>query len=182
MKKILLMIMTFSLMMNFTLLNKVNAKVNEETQIVKLCEVDLTSTKKQVYEVELPNGTTGTVTIEDIPVASTNATHYTLSGKFNKRFTFTESSPLMTISAIYSGNVTFKSVKLNKPKSGRMSGAINYESGEYSVGTYKGSIKEAIFTAKYSFPVVGTSHYMQLILRVAPKKANNATLYTNGVF
>lgn len=123
--------------------------------------------------------------MEDIPVINTMADHLTLQGSFNKRLTFTESSPLMTISAIFSGKVTSSSLTLNKPSSGQMSGLIDYESGTYLTRNYSGDnkTKEAVFTAKYSIPVVGTTHYMDLILRVSPSgSSNNAVLYTNGVF
>lgn len=145
----------------------------------------MSSTDTQNFSVELPNGKTGYITVEDIPIASTRADHLTLKNSFEKRLTFTESSPLMTISAIYSGNVTSTSVTLNKPRSGQMSGAINYESGTYSTRNYSGDskTKEAIFTAKYSFPLIGTTHYMELILRVSPSgSSNNAVLFTNGIF
>lgn len=158
----------------------------EQYQVIELCEIDLSSTETQSFSIELPNGKTGYVTVEDSPVVSTRADHLPLKGKFNKRLTFTESSPLMTISAIYSGNVTSTSVTLNKPHSGQMSGAINYESGTYSTRNYSGDskTKEALFTAKYSFPIIGTTHYMELILRVSPSSgnSNNAVLYTNGIF
>lgn len=173
--------------LNAQALSDSDIQCEESDTLVELCSLDLSSTEDQVIPVTLPNGKTGTVTVKDIPTIVPYADHYTLSGSFKKELTFTESSPVMTISAIYSGTVTTSSVSLNKPSNGIMTGLVNFSSSDstYEVRNYDGDskTKEAVFKAIYSFPIVGTTHRMDLILRVSPSNTtNNAVLYTNGTF
>lgn len=157
---------------------------NQSDDFIKLVTVDLSNMEDQKFEIVLPNGKKGTVLVENVDIPSTRSDVSSLSGSFNKKFTFTEGSPLITMSAYFSGNVTSSSVNLNKPSNGTLTGLINVDasSREYFVETYSSTDKTAVFQCYYSFPYIGTSHVMQLRLNVVAGSKNNATLFTHGIF
>lgn len=185
MKKIIISLLSFSMSFCMFLSNSLPVYAEEqETELIELITIDLQDTVDREYKVVLPSGNTATVLVENLPIITTRGQTSSLSGSFNKRFTFTEGSPFYTMSAIYSGNVTSSSVSLNRPSNGQFSGAINVDTGSYSyyVETRSSTDKTAIFSSHYSFPVVGTTHVMELRLNVTAGSSNNAVLYTNGVF
>lgn len=105
MKKIALIIINILFVGNLLTLAKAleydEASHIENNCFVELTQIDLSSHEIRKVFVNLPNNKKGYIIVEDIPVINTMADHLTLQGSFNKRLTFTESSPLMTTSAIF---------------------------------------------------------------------------------
>lgn len=132
--------------------------------LIYVCDIDLDDNEKKETKVKLNNGKISRVEYKTI----IDESNYNI----NKEITLYEGPPYTRISAVFTGNTSNNTIKLNKPSYGRMSGDVTLLKEEYNINN-----KEAIFSAKYKFPLIGITQYKQLILRISDD--NKAKLYIN---